>query len=195
MQHSSTPKISGDAECKAIPGSPSNAIAAWISFAGTDVHWTLPTAAGTRTARALAERAIADASAEVEVMISSGAIRDMGHASRRRLRRAQLLAYVTLCCLQDVLPPFCLAPGVAEAKGSEGEGALCICSMRFSGWENYTGLEQTLDLALRIAQHADPANVHCMTMVIAMIEVRFEAAVQSVRVMVAPSGRDCGRLR
>jgi hypothetical protein len=131
----------------------------------------MPTAAGTSTARALAERLVAEASAEVEAMIANGSIQEMGHAARRRLRRAQLLAYVSCTALTDVLRPLSLAPGVAETKGSGGEGSLCICALHYPGWDGFTGVEQALNLALRIAHHANPANVLCMNMVIATIEV------------------------
>jgi hypothetical protein len=175
LQYLATPRISGNPEDRGVPGSPNNSLAAWVTFAGAAVPWRMPTAASTRMARTLAERLIAEASDEVEDMIAKGTIKEMGHAARRRVRRAQLLAYVTCTALTDVLRPLCLAPGVAEAKGSGGPGSLCICALHFPGWEGFTGVEQALSLALRIAQHANPANVLCMNMVIATIEVCFHS--------------------
>ena len=176
LSHLAVPCVRFEAvRADAMPGIPNKGVARWVPCSYKDAHpvpWQMPTAEGTALARSLAERAIAECTAEADAMIADGSIREVGHGPRKRLRRAQLLGYCAAGIVTDVAPPVSLKAGAPEARAAGGPEALCICDVQLPGWEGFKGLEDALAATLRVAAHADPANVHCMGMVISTIDVR-----------------------
>lgn len=163
-----------------IPGSVHGAVAHWVSYSYLPKHanpvpWRHPTVGEVRSARAFAERAVLEACSEVACMVCDGSIADSGHEPRRRLRRAQLMAYAASSSLLSVLPPVSLTEGAAESKASGGAGSIAVCDVEAQGWQGCRVAYDVLEMALRVAAHTDSANVDSLNMCITMIEARSHA--------------------
>jgi hypothetical protein len=170
-----------DVKTPAIPGSVHGAVVHWVSYSYFPKHpnpvpWRLPTDGEVRSARHFAEQAVAEACSEIDRMVSDGSIADSGHEPRRRLRRAQLMAYAASSSLLSVLLPISLAEGAAKSKASGGADSIAVCDVEAEGWVGCRVVPDVLEMALRVAAHTDSANVDSLNMCITMIEARSRAS-------------------